>query len=440
MWNVICVLVASIALSQSGYCPIPKSGILPGEIPFDIQPLPVKPPDKKGDANEPPRMSIKSDIPPTIGLPHDELLPQTMAECKSDAQRVVDYGPKRVFVPEAWAKDERTKGKGIKIAVLDTGCQIDHPWVKANIKGTYNAIKKTRDVTDNQGHGTHCASTITEALPDCELYIVKVLGDDGSGSVVDIAHGIDYAAKEFGVDVISMSLGGPGADSYMPPAIQRATELGAIIIAAAGNSGPRQNTDGYPARYPQCISVGATDQEDKIADFSSRGASLFVVTPGVKILGAYPGNRSARMSGTSMATPLMAALCGQWIATHPEVIKTRRPLAFRDDLKKACNLFPSRNNDYGFGLPDARKLIGTGHVEPKPPAPSPTVVRIGWADLTPAAQQRLTESGVTSFDLSIGNGAKPAVNAAPDAPKPIGKMPGFSWKYLPNVGWGWVQD
>lgn len=341
-------------------------------------------------------------LPPRLSLPPNEFLPGTLAEVKAEVKRDIGYGAKMVKAPEAWAKNSKAKGAGIKVAILDTGAQVDHPWIAPNIKGTYNAIRKTRDVKDGHGHGTHCAGTVVEACPEVELYIVKVLDDSGSGSVVDIAHGVDYAVTEFKVDVVSLSLGGPSADSYIPPSFARATTAGTIISCAAGNEGPGNNTDGWPARYVQAISVAANDENGAVANFSSRGASVYTITPGVRIVSSLPGNKSGQMSGTSMACPLHAALAAVWCATASEA-KPERPAAYRVALKMASKHPPTRNTSDGFGLPDATLLVGTGGpVTPPPPPGVPGTVTINYADLNPDAQARLKASGITSLSLSLG--------------------------------------
>jgi len=357
------------------------------------------------------------DLPPVYSLPPDEVVqPGTLAEVKN-AARELGYGPKVVKAPEAWAKNSKAKGAGIKIAVLDTGADVNHPWIKDNIKGTYNAINKTRDVKDGNNHGTHVAGTIVEAAPEVELYIIKVLSDRGSGSVVDIAHGIDYAVSVFKVDIISMSLGGGSPDSYMPPAIQRAEEAGVLVICAAGNEGPGANTDGWPARYAHVISVGATDENNRIANFSSRGISLYTACPGVNIVSSLPNNRSGSMSGTSMATPLNAAGAAIWCATN-DVPKVRRPDAYRLALKNAGTHPQTRSTTDGYGIPNFTSLVPGGTPPVTPPAPGkPFSVTITLNDLSEAKKAEMTAAGINTLSLTLGGiGANTPL---PEPPLPV---------------------
>lgn len=356
-------------------------------------------------------------LPPVYSLPPDEVVhPGSLAEAK--AERAIDYGPKLCKVPEAWAKNSKAKGKGVKVAVLDTGCDVKHKWIAANVKGTYNAINKTRDVTDRQGHGTHCAGTVLEALPECDIYVVKVLGDNGAGSVVDIAHGIDYAVQTWNVDVISLSLGGSSADSYIPAAFKRGNEAGTLFCVAAGNEGPRDNTDGYPARYvPPSLSTAACNERGEITNFSSRGASVVTNTPGFMILSALPGDRQGRMSGTSMATPLHSAIAGAWVATN-DMPRKERPAKYREALRLACSHPDTRNNAEGYGLPDATKLVPAGSPEVPPVVPPPAgSINLGPTDLTADALARLKAAGITGFNLTLNFGA-PVVPPPPAQPMP----------------------
>jgi hypothetical protein len=295
------------------------------------------------------------DLPPVFSLPPNEKVPGVNA-VGILGNKDLGYGTKLAKFPEAIKKNSKASGKGVKVAVLDTGADVNHVWIKANVKGTYNAINKTRDVSDGNGHGTHCCGTITECTPDVELYVVKVLSDGGSGSVVDIAHGIDYATTQFKVDVISMSLGGGSPDSYMPPAINRAVAAGVLVIVAAGNDGPGANTDGYPARYPGVFSIAACNSASKIADFSSRGVSVFSTFPGVDIWSAAPGNKKVPMSGTSMACPHAASAAVSWCACATTE-KKARPAAFGTALRNASSRPQSRRTDDGYGIGDVSKMV-----------------------------------------------------------------------------------
>lgn len=227
-------------------------------------------------------------------------------------KQVVDWGVSLVQAPQVWSL---TKGEGMKIAVLDTGVDKTHPDLAPNIAKGMNFTSSNRtDFRDRQGHGTHCAGIIAGVdnsigvvgvAPQAKLYIAKVLGDDGSGSIEGIVQGIDWAIAEK-VDIISMSLGcsaNPGASLHN--AIKRARKAGIVIVAATGN----ENTHvGWPAAYDEVIAVGAVGQTLDRAGFSNFGKEVDIAAPGVDILSTYPVNKYAKLSGTSMATPMVAGV------------------------------------------------------------------------------------------------------------------------------------
>lgn len=235
-----------------------------------------------------------------------------VVQIQSTQKQVIDWGVSLVQAPQLWSE---TKGEGMKIAVLDTGVDKDHPDLKPNIKKGMNFTSSNRlDYRDRQGHGTHCAGIIAGCdneigvvgvAPKAELYIAKVLGDDGSGTIAGIVKGIEWAISER-VDIISMSLGAsrdPG--SVLHNAIKRARKAGIIIVGATGN----ENTHvGWPAAYDEVIAVGAIGQDLERADFSNFGKEVAIAAPGVDILSTYPTNQYAKLSGTSMATPMVAGV------------------------------------------------------------------------------------------------------------------------------------
>jgi subtilisin family serine protease len=227
-------------------------------------------------------------------------------------KQVIDWGVSLVQAPQMWGT---TKGEGIKVAVLDTGIDATHADLAPNFKKGINFTTANRnDYIDRQGHGTHCAGVIAGCdnmvgivgvAPRAELYIAKVLGDNGSGSIQAIVNGINWAIAEK-VDIISMSLGAsmdPGPALH--DAVKRARAAGIVIVAASGN----ENTHvGWPASYPEVIAVGAVDNTFGRAGFSNFGEQLDVAAPGVDILSTYPVGRYAKLSGTSMATPMVAGV------------------------------------------------------------------------------------------------------------------------------------
>jgi subtilisin len=283
----------------------------------------------------------------------------------------VDWGISLVQAPSLW---HITKGSGIKVAILDTGIDNRHPDISNNFTNGVNfTTNNLNDHMDRQGHGTHVAGIIAGTnndfgivgvAPEAELYSVKVLGDDGSGSIEGIVKGIDWAISQE-MDIISMSLGtsvDPG--SYFHNAIKRARAAGIVIVAASGN----ENTSiGWPAAYDEVIAVGAVNQAMSRAMFSNFGDELDIAAPGVNILSTYLNDSYAKLSGTSMATPIVAGVVAliqsfcrkQGIKATPEKI-------VQLISERSVDLGETGDDDaFGNGLVNVYKLLASNNNNPK---------------------------------------------------------------------------
>ncbi|MFC6040783.1 S8 family peptidase [Paenisporosarcina macmurdoensis] len=227
----------------------------------------------------------------------------------------IPKGVEIIQAPEIWPE---TKGKGITVAVLDTGCDTDHPDLMDRIIGGYNFTKDdggdSLKFEDYNGHGTHVAGTIAATLnnsgvvgvaPEANLLILKVLGKNGSGQYAWIIKAIQYAIDQK-VDIISMSLGGPNDVKALHDVIIEAVNQNILVVCAAGNDGDgKDSTDefGYPGFYNEVISVGAVNLERKSSGFTNSNNQVDLVAPGEKIISTYLNGTYATLSGTSMATP-----------------------------------------------------------------------------------------------------------------------------------------
>lgn len=227
----------------------------------------------------------------------------------------VPKGVEMIQAPKIW---DQTKGKGITVAILDTGCDTTHSDLKERIVGGRNFTNDDRgniDVyEDYNGHGTHVAGTIAAiesntgvvgVAPESNLLIVKVLDESGSGQYKWIINGINYAIEEK-ADIISMSLGGPEDVPELHEAIQKAVNNNILVVCAAGNAGDGdESTDefDYPGCYNEVISVGAIDLQRRSSDFSNSNNEIDLVAPGEEILSTYLNGTYATLSGTSMAAP-----------------------------------------------------------------------------------------------------------------------------------------
>ncbi|RAL26421.1 S8 family peptidase [Thermoflavimicrobium daqui] len=225
------------------------------------------------------------------------------------------YALKKVNAEQAW---DVTRGSStVKIAIVDTGVDYNHPDLAGKVDKGYDFVNNDNDPMDQQGHGTHCAGIaaavtnnaagIAGMAPNVRILAERVLDANGSGTLADVADGITHAA-DAGAKVISLSLGGSSGATTLQNAVSYASSKGAVVVAAAGNS--NTSAPSYPAYYSQAIAVAATDQNDRRASFSNYGSWVDVAAPGVSIMSTYPGNTYRSLSGTSMATPLVAGLAG----------------------------------------------------------------------------------------------------------------------------------
>ncbi|MDQ0218780.1 peptidase S8 [Peribacillus cavernae] len=222
------------------------------------------------------------------------------------------------------------KGKNLKdtvIAVVDTG--VDHSLAdlnsKVNTDSGYNYIDRSSNAMDDNGHGTHVSGIITAAANNqysmaginsfAKILPVKVLDAMGSGDTEQIAYGIKYAA-DHGAKVINLSLGGPYSRT-IEYALAYANKKNVTIVAASGNEALDELS--YPASSKYAISVGATNRIDLVSDYSNYGKGLDLVAPGTEIPSLVPDGNMTYMSGTSMATPHVAAVAGLLLSENPNL-------------------------------------------------------------------------------------------------------------------------
>ena len=248
---------------------------------------------------------------PAVLRVDEDVLVTTQAKPGSTVQaaQVLPWGIDRVDAELVWPSGNNADP--VKVAVIDTGISKDHPDLKANIQGGYNAINSTKSWNDDNGHGSHVAGIIgalnntvgvVGVAPLVDLYAVKVLNRQGSGFLSDVIEGIQWAVAN-GMKVANMSLGSSSGTQSMHDAVIAAYNAGLTIVAAAGNSGGAVI---YPAAYPEVIAVSATDSANNLASFSSRGPEVDLAAPGVSIYSTYKGTGFATLSGTSMASPHVA--------------------------------------------------------------------------------------------------------------------------------------
>ena len=264
------------------------------------------------------------------------------------------WGMRAINAPLFWEKFG-VKGEGVKVAIIDTGIDDQHPDLTHAIKLGINMFEKSRNIKDESGHGTHVAGLIagqrTGVAPNAELYIAKVLDDKGLGSMGSVLDGITFAINQ-NVDILCMSL---GIQREIPVMLQerimRAYEAGIIIVCATGNQGLYDVE--YPARMDEVIGVGGIDKKFNRASFSNYGVGTDVVAPAVDIISTHKDQNYAVMSGTSMASPLVAgglALILSYFKQQGVELKAK-------DVKEMIKKLGKFHYDYGYGVFDVMKLM-----------------------------------------------------------------------------------
>ncbi|MDT3395111.1 S8 family serine peptidase [Streptomyces sp. B1866] len=306
----------------------------------------------------------------------------------------LDRSVPQIGGPEAWAAGYT--GKGVKIAVLDTGVDQTHPDLAGREVAERN-FSDAEDAVDREGHGTHVASTAAGSgaksggrykgvAPDAQIIDGKVLDDEGGGTTSGVLAGMEWAVAQ-GAKVVNMSLGStdtPGLDPLEEAVGRLTAEKGVLFAVAAGNNGPQAGTIDSPGSAEAALTVGAVDKEDRLARFSSAGLTEGhtlkpdVTAPGVDITAARAAESTpqrpagpgyATLSGTSMATPHAAGAAALLAQQHPDWMGTRIKQALassaaqvagasayqqgtgRIDLKAAITQrVASERTSVGFGL------------------------------------------------------------------------------------------
>ncbi|MFD7658334.1 S8 family serine peptidase [Actinosynnema sp. NPDC059797] len=251
----------------------------------------------------------------------------------------LDRSTAQVGAPAAWAAGYT--GAGVKVAVLDTGVDGDHPDLAGKEIAERNFTSEP-DAVDRVGHGTHVAATVASSgapyrgvAPDARILDGKVCQAGGGCPESAILEGMRWATEQ-GADVVNLSLGGqdsPGLDPLEEAVNTLSARTGALFVIAAGNSGSPSSV-GSPGSADAALTVGAVDRDDGIAPFSSRGPRVGdgaikpdITAPGVDIvaakaahasIGTPVGDAHLAMSGTSMATPHVAGAAALIAQQHPD--------------------------------------------------------------------------------------------------------------------------
>jgi len=292
----------------------------------------------------------------------------------------IDWGISRIGADKVW---EVGNGVGIKIAIVDTGVQSNHPDLQANLLSGYDFVNGDEDANDDNGHGTHVAGIASATLNQsgtvgagygAKILPIKVLNNQGYGYLSDVAKGIYYAADN-GARIINLSLGTSTDSLTLRNAVTYAANKGVLLVAAAGNDGGAPCS--YPAAYSSVICVVATDNKNQLASFSNLGGEL--AAPGVSNYSTFLGSTYRYLSGTSMASPHVAGAA----AVVMSACATCSTSEVRSLLRDTAVDLGEQGKDilFGYGLVDLVSAMNTFNPpaeeeqpieeEPTPTVPSP---------------------------------------------------------------------
>lgn len=293
------------------------------------------------------------------------------------------YGLQKIMIPQLRAAKPDLTGKAIRVGVIDTGIDSTHPDLVNKVVAFGDFVNKKTTPYDDQGHGTHVSGTIgggatsgtgIGVAPDVRFIGAKFLDKNGSGTLANAVLAMQWVVDpdgkpetDDGAMIVSNSWGGGAPSSSTDPkdnalcqAVDSWVKLGVAPVFAAGNSGPGAKTVGLPGGCPTALTVGASDAEDKIANFSSRGPAIWktgsfvkpdIIAPGVKIKSSMPGNKYAELSGTSMATPHVAGVVALMYQLQPKITAEQ----LLNTLRVSATKIGQDPNTYGAGRIDALK-------------------------------------------------------------------------------------
>ena len=312
------------------------------------------------------------------------LLPAATAH--ADGIRAQQWGLTALHTDQAW---QTTKGKGVTVAVLDTGVEADHPDLQGNVLPAKDMIgfgAKEGDrawarhgtamagIIAGHGHGPGDAEGVMGIAPEAKILPVRVILEDGDPARTRartsrgnaLADGIRWAA-DHGADVINLSLGDDSASAHPEPtedeAVQYALKKGVVVVASAGNGGEKGDHVSYPAAYPGVIAATAVDRYGTRAAFSTRRWYATVSAPGVDIVIADPDHKYYEGWGTSAASAFVSGAAALIKAAHPGLTPAQVKKLLEDTARDAP--VGGRDDSRGFGFIDpAAALKAAGRLKP----------------------------------------------------------------------------
>lgn len=290
------------------------------------------------------------------------------------------YAVDRIGLPQA---HERSTGQGVVVAVLDTGIDATHPELAGRVlPNGYNFIHDNTDTGEiSNGHGTYVAGLIRLVAPDAKLLPIVVLDEDGKGDGWSFAKGLYYAIDQ-GVEVINLSLGSTYKPEIVEDAVEEATNLGIVVVSAAGNF-DREEPEEFPAAMSDGFGVAAVDHADFKAPFSNYNDKLFLSAPGnsagdtgpytpeTAVYSTIPGGGYAVWEGTSFSTAFVSGAVALVRAQYPQwgcsrLTYDQIEMIFENTSIDIDDLNPQYAELLGEGRLHAGLATGIGPVAPGP--------------------------------------------------------------------------
>lgn len=341
---------------------------------------------------------------------------------------------KRVLLDQVW---DTTKGKGVQVAVIDTGVDDDHPQLKDAVdagKGKNFIPKKPKKdasgrvpergkengTTDTVGHGTKVAGIIAARPSDKtgfvglapEATIIPIQQNDvqGSGTAGTLAQSIDYAVAA-GADVINISQDTAEAlkpESSLKQAVDGALAAGVVVVASAGNDGLGGNVkETYPASYEGVIAVASSDRNNERAPFSQSGEFVDIAAPGVDMVSTVPRDGHCADHGTSFSAPYVAGVAALLVAEHPDWEPHQIAAQLEQTAERSV---PGHDRHVGWGVIDPVRALteddepidepvadeGVEQAEP------PTPAKLGLGETTQERNERLGTYVLISGGVLVG--------------------------------------